>query len=90
LFSKEKLTKQIATTYCFWNDPKKKLRCVQPKHIRGIDGAVAAKEDLAPIFNLYLYPSKRDRLIQAIFTSLGRDSRRRIVNVVLSKEKDYF
>jgi len=36
---------------------------VQLEHIRRIDKVVAAKKDLAFIFNLYLYPFKGDQLI---------------------------
>jgi hypothetical protein len=89
LFTQKVYQKQIATKYCFWNDLKQRLRVAQSQHIRGIGGAITLTENLAPIFNLYLYLSPKDRPIQAMFSSFEEDQEAlRIIRPVFSVVKD--
>jgi hypothetical protein len=53
---------RIETKYCYLDDPKKKIRTVEPHDIRGIDGPITKTTNLAPIFLLNLYPPVRDML----------------------------
>jgi hypothetical protein len=55
-------TLEVRTKYCYWNDPKKRIRVVEPHGILGIDGLITETANLAPIFLLNLYPPVRDIL----------------------------
>jgi hypothetical protein len=80
LFFENKL--EIGTKYCYWNDPKKRIRIVEPHDILGIDGPITETANLAPIFLLNLYPPVRDMLgyfkphvlEQFIFRNFGGES----------------
>jgi hypothetical protein len=54
LFSKN--NHRLQTKYCYWKDPKKKIRTASGQDIRGIGGAITTVEDLDPIFLLNLRP----------------------------------
>jgi hypothetical protein len=54
LFSVNK--QQLQTKYCYWKDPKKKIRTLGEQDIRGVGGPVTTVKDLDPIFLLNLRP----------------------------------
>lgn len=70
----------IQTKYCYWKDPKKKIRTLHSQDIQGIDGSITQTKSLAPIFLLNLNSptelssSIRSGPVQFIFRCFGGPS----------------